>query len=131
MFVFSSLPETGILFFAEKFISFQINSLLYIFNCIYFFILIFSAVSCCLALWENTCKNGGDCCSGNCDTNNGKWLTGVCKPSENGRESEVVSEAVKTKCLSLWENTCKNGSDCCSGNCDTNNGKWLTGVCKP
>jgi len=44
------LPETGILFFAEKFIS------------------------------GGDGKNGGDCCSGNCDTNNGKWLTGVFKP---------------------------------------------------
>jgi len=43
----------------------------------------------------------------------------------------ILFLSVAMGCLPTWANTCKNSSDCCSSNCDNNNGLWEYGVCKP
>lgn len=37
----------------------------------------------------------------------------------------------KKICKWDWDNSCKSQSECCSGFCDNNDGKWRYGICKP
>jgi hypothetical protein len=55
----------------------------------------------CQPTWYNKCHSDEECCSGNCDDNNGKWKDGVCKPKGNEREQETMpSDHLKDKYLS-------------------------------
>lgn len=43
----------------------------------------------------------------------------------------AVSASVLPRCLPDWNNQCHSNAECCSGNCDNNNGAWADGVCQP
>lgn len=105
-----------------------------LFIIIYLNLRIFPVLGCKLD-WDNTCVSNEDCCSGNCDNDNGLWKFGVCKLGRGHKpvhsENPVLSTQSNFVCIKDWSNTCRNNIDCCSGNCDNNSGAWAYGICKP
>lgn len=84
----------------------------------------------CKLDWDNTCVSNEDCCSGNCDNENGSWKFGVCKLGRGHKPVYPENPETNFICIPNWSNTCKVNKDCCSGNCDTNGGVWAYGICK-
>ena len=84
----------------------------------------------CYGLWYNQCSNNRECCSGNCDDNNGNWAKGVCKPNYHKKRDLKYLKKDRV-CYDLFYDQCLSHSECCSDFCDNNNGLWPMGVCKP
>ena len=63
----------------------------------------------CKYLYDPTCTNDLDCCSGHCYLNNGNWTIGICEPS---RDALVIG-----KTCSALHIPCTRNTDCCSSFC--------------